>query len=502
MTTHNWPELEALGQSRPTISAVTADPDWLELSEISAPGIYFNFSHHQLNPRISATLVEALGRSPFEDLRQAMISGDAINLTEQRAVGHCRIRTSAFVADDATHAAMRAFTEAVRSGAHRGATGQPIEHVVNIGIGGSDFGPRLMCHALADLPSAQFCMHFVANVDGADLARVLRQCDPERTLFVIVSKTFTTLETLENARHARDWLRASLGEEADLSPQLAAVTVATDRAEAFGVNPHAIFGFSEDIGGRFSLWSSVGLAIALHLGYDSFRALLAGAERMDQHFVNASPAQNIPIMMALIAFWYGTIIGAESGAIIPYSQRLELLPSFLQQLEMESLGKSASREGDSLEYQTGGVLWGQPGTNAQHAFFQLLHQGRVLIPVDFIGFIEVEPELQTQQDLLNQNMLAQISALAYGDFSTDPHRHYPGNRPSSLLLFDRFDAEALGQLVALYEHKVFTLAALWNINAFDQWGVELGKRLAKAMGEGATPEPSIERILKRLSSAP
>jgi glucose-6-phosphate isomerase len=223
---------------------------------------------------------------------------------------------------------------------------------------------------------------------------------------------------------------------------------------------------------------------------------------MDQHFVNAPPEQNIPIMMALIAFWYGTIIGAESGAIIPYSQRLELLPSFLQQLEMESLGKSASREGDSLEYQTGGVLWGQPGTNAQHAFFQLLHQGRVLIPVDFIGFIEVEPELQTQQDLLNQNMLAQISALAYGDFSTDPHRHYPGNRPSSLLLFDRFDAEALGQLVALYEHKVFTLAALWNINAFDQWGVELGKRLAKAMGEGATPEPSIERILKRLSSAP
>ena len=503
MRRRDWSTLESLTRSRPSVAEAVASDEWIAMSEVQVGDLTFNFNHHQISPSIFKALVKALDDSPFNSLRQGMFEGQAINLTEQRAVGHTRIRTKTFVSKDPIQQALKQFSESIRNGERRGSSGRPFEHIVNIGIGGSDFGPRLLCDALQDDPAAQFSMHFVANIDGADLARTLAKCDPETTLFIIVSKTFTTLETLDNASRARAWLESKLktvlDPEANIDAHFAAVTVAVDKSSQFGIPEDATFGFSEDIGGRYSLWSSVGLAISLHLGYDRFEALLAGAELIDRHFENSPPERNIPVIMALLAFWYGTLLGAETGAIIPYSQRLSLLPSFLQQLEMESLGKSASREGEPLTYQTGTVIWGQPGTNAQHAFFQLLHQGRLLIPVDFIGFTEVETDLSDQQRLLNQNLVAQMSALAFGDHSSDQHRHYPGNRPSSALIFKRYDAASLGQLIALYEHKVFTLAALFNINAFDQWGVELGKRLARNLSQGRAEQPSIQRIMERLT---
>ena len=503
MRRRDWSTLESLTRSRPSVAEAVASDEWIAMSEVQVGDLTFNFNHHQISPSIFKALVKALDDSPFNSLRQGMFEGQAINLTEQRAVGHTRIRTKTFVSNDPTQQALKQFSESIRKGERRGSSGRPFEHIVNIGIGGSDFGPRLLCDALQDDPAAKFSMHFVANIDGADLARTLAKCDPETTLFIIVSKTFTTLETLDNASRARAWLESKLktvlDPEANIDAHFAAVTVAVDKSSQFGIPEDATFGFSEDIGGRYSLWSSVGLAVSLHLGYDRFERLLAGAELIDRHFADSPPERNIPVIMALLAFWYGTLLGAETGAIIPYSQRLSLLPSFLQQLEMESLGKSASREGEPLTYQTGTVIWGQPGTNAQHAFFQLLHQGRLLIPVDFIGFTEVETDLSDQQRLLNQNLVAQMSALAFGDHSSDQHRHYPGNRPSSALIFKRYDAASLGQLIALYEHKVFTLAALFNINAFDQWGVELGKRLARNLSQGRAEQPSIQRIMERLT---
>ena len=499
MRHRDWSTLESLARSRPSVAEAVASDEWIAMSEVQVGDLTFNFNHHQISPSIFKALVKALDDSPFNGLRQGMFEGQAINLTEQRAVGHTRIRTKTFVSNDPTQQALKQFSESIRKGERRGSSGRPFEHIVNIGIGGSDFGPRLLCDALQDDPAAQFSMHFVANIDGADLARTLAKCDPETTLFIIVSKTFTTLETLDNASRARTWLKSKLDPAANIDAHFAAVTVAVDKSSQFGIPEDATFGFSEDIGGRYSLWSSVGLAISLHLGYECFERLLAGAELIDRHFADSPPEKNIPVIMALLAFWYGTLLGAETAAIIPYSQRLSLLPSFLQQLEMESLGKSASREGEPLTYQTGTVIWGQPGTNAQHAFFQLLHQGRLLIPVDFIGFTEVETDLSDQQRLLNQNLVAQMSALAFGDHSSDQHRHYPGNRPSSALIFNRYDAASLGQLIALYEHKVFTLAALFNINAFDQWGVELGKRLARNLSQGRAEQPSIQRIMERLT---
>jgi glucose-6-phosphate isomerase len=499
MRQRDWSTLESLSRSRPSVAEAVASDEWIAMSEVQLGDLTFNFNHHQISPSIFKALVQALDDSPFNSLRRGMFEGQAINLTEQRVVGHTRIRKKTFVSNDPTQQALKRFSESIRKGERHGSSGRPFEHIVNIGIGGSDFGPRLLCDALQDDPAAQFSMHFVANIDGADLARTLAKCDPETTLFIIVSKTFTTLETLDNASRARTWLKSKLDPEANIDAHFAAVTVAVDKSSQFGIPEDATFGFSEDIGGRYSLWSSVGLAISLHLGYDRFERLLAGAERIDRHFADSPPERNIPVIMALLAFWYGTMLGAETAAIIPYSQRLSLLPSFLQQLEMESLGKSASREGEPLTYQTGTVIWGQPGTNAQHAFFQLLHQGRLLIPVDFIGFTEVETDLSEQQRLLNQNLVAQMSALAFGDHSSDQHRHYPGNRPSSALIFSRYDAASLGQLIALYEHKVFTLAALFNINAFDQWGVELGKRLARNLSQGRAEQPSIQRIMERLT---
>ena len=436
-------------------------------------------------------------------------------------VGHTRIRKKTFVGNDPTQQALKRFSESIRKGERHGSSGRPFEHIVNIGIGGSDFGPRLLCDALQDDPAAQFSMHFVANIDGADLSRTLAKCDPETTLFIIVSKTFTTLETLDNASRAKTWLKSKLDPEANIDAHFAAVTVAVDKSSQFGIPEDATFGFSEDIGGRYSLWSSVGLAISLHLGYDRFERLLAGAELIDRHFADSPPERNIPVIMALLAFWYGTLLGAETAAIIPYSQRLSLLPSFLQQLEMESNGKSVAMDGRDLDFASGPLVWGEPGTNGQHAFYQLIHQGTHVVPCEFMLAAEGhEPDMAEHHQLLSANCLAQSQALMVGRSLAEArammqekgfegkelerqakHRVFAGNRPSTTLIYPKLTPKVLGQIVALYEHRVFVEGAILGINSFDQWGVELGKELATSLGPivaGAQPATGLDGSTQQL----
>lgn len=331
------------------------------------------------------------------------------------------------------------------------------------------------------------------------LERVIAHCDPETTLIVIASKTFTTQETMLNAQTAKDWLIEHLGRGEQIAPHLVALTTATEQAIAFGVSKSRIFAFDEDIGGRYSLWSSIGLTIALQSSFEAFAALLEGAHEMDRHFAEAPVSDNLPVALALLAAWYGNFLGAQSQAIIPYCERLQLFPSFLQQLDMESLGKRVSRQGQVVNHGTGLIIWGQTGTNGQHAFFQLLHQGTQLIPIDFIGIQEDPLSTEVAHRTLNLNLAAQVTALAQGRRNEDQHRDYPGNKPSSVITFDQLTPYRLGQLIALYEHKVLTLSALWNLNAFDQWGVELGKSLATAFDRNDAPaHPVTAKLLERL----
>jgi glucose-6-phosphate isomerase len=466
-------------------------------------------------------LLEALAQAcDIAGRREAMFAGEKINTTEGRAVLHTALRNRSntpVIVDgedvmpeiNAVLAAMADFAHAIRGGTLTGATGKPITDVVNIGIGGSDLGPAMAVLALApyhDGPRS----HFVSNVDGAHIADTLSGLDPETTLFIIASKTFTTIETMTNARTARAWLVENLGEEA-VAKHFCAVSTALDKVAAFGIGEDRIFGFWDWVGGRYSLWSAIGLPIMLAIGPENFGRLLEGAHAIDIHFRTAPARENLPMMLGLIGFWHREICGYPSRAVIPYDQRLARLPAYLQQLDMESNGKGVTLSGNAIEGVSGPIVWGEPGTNGQHAFFQLLHQGTDIVPVEFmIAANGHEPELRQHHELLIANCLAQSEALMKGRSHEEarnqllakgvggieaaelaPHRVFTGNRPSITIAYDRLDPHALGRIIALYEHRVFVEAQLFDINAFDQWGVELGKELATALlpvvetGEGA-----------------
>jgi glucose-6-phosphate isomerase len=448
-----------------------------------------------------------------EDARAAMFAGARINTTEDRAVLHTALRNrcTAPVEVDGQDvmpqvrevlARIGAFAERVRSGAWTGYSGEAITDVVNIGIGGSDLGPAMVCQALAAQGHPRLTTHFVSNVDGDHLAGVLARVNPARTLFIVASKTFTTIETMTNAASARAWFLASGAGEADIAGHFVAVSTNTARAAEFGIAPANCFGFWDWVGGRYSLWSAVGLPIAIWVGRDNFEALLEGAHAMDRHFAEAPLAANMPVIMGLLGVWYRGFFGAASLCVAPYAQALARLPAYLQQLEMESNGKSVTLAGAAVATTTCPVIWGEPGTNGPHAFFQLLHQGTDLIPVDFIAPLKASHGLKNHHRLLLANCIAQSKALMVGKTADEvraelaaqglggealeslvPHRVFPGNRPSNTLLLPELSPKAIGALIALYEHKVFVQSVIWGINAFDQWGVELGKQIASRIGE-------------------
>ena len=499
------------------------DVDRFERFSLRACGILLDYSKHRMTGE-TMDLLRALAReSGVMERACAMFSGARINETEDRAVLHVLLRDSrespACDVDDALRVgveegldAMERFSDAVRSGTWRGHTGQRITDVVGIGIGGSSLGPWMVCRALAphaDGPRT----HFVSNVDGADLTSTLGGLDPARTLFVVASKTFTTVETMTNAGAARRWLVGGLGDDSAVARHFVAASTNRAAVVGFGIAPDNMFEFRDWVGGRYSLWSAIGLPIAIAVGMTRFRELLAGAHAMDLHFRDAPLDRNVPVTLALLGLWYVNFFGAETHAVLAYDQRLDRFAAHLQQLDMESNGKRVTLDSTVVDHATGPVVWGEPGTNGQHAFFQLLHQGTRLVPADFIVAARCDHALEDQHRLLVANCLAQTEALMLGRSEADaraeleaagvpsrraealaPHKTFGGNRPTSTLMFERLDAFTLGALVALYEHKVFVQGAIWRVNSFDQWGVELGKALATSIaGELSNPDDARPR---------
>jgi glucose-6-phosphate isomerase len=504
-----------------------AEPDRLERFGIEAAGWWIDLSKSRIDV---AGLERLLAWAAAADLPahvEAMFRGDAINTTENRAVLHVALRAAQ---DDcievggenvvpAVHEVlgrMRRFTDGLRSGTLRGHTGERITDVVNIGIGGSDLGPAMASRALWAAHHQPIAAHFVSNVDGHDFARVTASLDPARTLFVVCSKTFTTRETLMNAHTARRWCTRGLGSEAAVAAHFAAVSTNLEGVAEFGIDADRTFGFWDWVGGRYSMMSAVGLSLMAQIGADAFGEMLTGARAMDEHFHRTPLERNAPVLLALTGLWNVHVVGAATHAVLPYSQRLARLPAYLQQLEMESNGKRVQRDGAPVWGATVPVLWGEPGTNGQHAFYQMLHQGTEVVPSDFIGFARSVDGLADHHDELMANCFAQTEALAFGRSADDlrregvdpaliPHRTFPGNRPSTTMLADTLTPAALGALIALYEHKVFVQGVMWGINSFDQWGVELGKQLAKRIAPevaGASrPElahdPSTNALIER-----
>ena len=482
-----------------------ADPDRFAGFSAKLDDLLIDFSKEKLDRQALGVLLDLGRAAEIEARREAMLSGEAINLTEGRAVLHTALRAPAgsSVTVDGTPVGsavqetldcVLAFADEIRSGEVVSSSGEPFADVVNIGIGGSDLGPVMVTRALA--PDADGPrVHFVSNVDGAHLTDILKGLDPARTLVVIVSKTFTTLETMTNARSAQAWLAEAVG-EAEAGAHLAAVSTNLEATAAFGIDNSRVFGIWDWVGGRYSVWSAVGLPVALAVGGDAFRSFLAGARAMDEHFATAPLETNLPVLLALIGIWRRNGLGYPTVALIPYDQRLERFPAYVQQLDMESNGKRVTRGGSPVRAATGPVIWGEPGTNAQHSFFQLIHQGTDVVPVDFIVAAKAREALGEHHDLLLANCLAQSQALAFGKTEEAvrgemqaggadaaeiarlaPHRVFPGDRPSTTILHRELDAYSLGRLVALFEHKVFVQGVIWDVNSFDQWGVELGKQL-------------------------
>ena len=452
---------------------------------LEAGSLLLDYSKHRVTETTLGLLVNLAKQARVEAWRAAMFAGEHINASEDRAVLHVALRTGlqAFPAGNDVmplvrdaQARMRAFSDAVRSGRLLGHSGKPMRSVINIGIGGSDLGPRMLVQALwrhADAPQA---VHFVANADPDDLAHALAQAQPETTLFIVASKTFTTGETLGNAKLARAWLIEGLKDETAVKKHFAAATANVKAAGEFGIAPELCFPLWDWVGGRYSVWSSVGLPLAIAIGMDRFEQLLAGARSMDEHFLSAPLAANMPVLLALLGIWYTNFFGAATHAVLPYAEALRELPAYLQQLEMESNGKGVDRDGERVDYATAPVIWGSVGTNSQHAFHQLLHQGTQLIPCDFLV-----PAATTAAAA--ENALAQAAALMSGKDAQLPQRRFEGNRPSSTILFKAIDPHTMGELLALYEHKVFVQGVIWNINSFDQWGVELGKEIARTLAQ-------------------
>jgi len=488
-----WARLAAAQRNTPDLRALfAANPNRFAEFSAALDGLLLDYSKTGLTAEGLALLLELAESRNVTALRDAMFSGEKINITENRAVLHTALRNTAntpVLVDgvdvmpgvNKTLDALYAFANGVRGGTIAAADGQAFTDVVNIGIGGSDLGPAMVTGALAPYQTGPR-LHFVSNVDSAHLADTLRKLDPARTLILIASKTFTTIETMTNAASARRWIVAALGEAA-VPAHFAAISTALDKVASFGILPGRIFGFWDWVGGRYSVWSAIGLPVILAIGPEHFQEFLAGAHDMDKHFRTAPPERNLPILLGLIGIWHRDICGYGARAILPYDQRLSRFAAYLQQLDMESNGKRVTRDGAPASRPTGPLVWGEPGTNGQHAFYQLLHQGTDVIPVEFlIAAQSHEPEMAEHQALLIANCLAQSEALMKGrtleEARGNPHRVFPGNRPSLILAYEKLTPRTLGRLIALYEHRVFVEAAIWDINAFDQWGVELGKELA------------------------
>jgi glucose-6-phosphate isomerase len=478
------------------------DPDRGERLTAEAAGVFLDYSKNRVTEETLGLLLQLAGECGLRRRIDAMFGGDRINVTENRAVLHVALRApraASFVVDGENvvpqvHAVldkMADFSDRVRSGSWKGHTGKRIRNVVNIGIGGSDLGPVMAYEALKHYSERSLTFRFVSNIDGTDFVEATRDLDPAETLFIVSSKTFTTLETMTNAQSARDWSLRAFGNDAGaVARHFVAVSTNAAKVSGFGIDTANMFGFWDWVGGRYSLDSAIGLSTMLAIGADGFRALLDGFHQMDEHFRTAPFEKNLPVLMGLLAVWYTDFFGAQTAAVLPYEQYLKRFPAYLQQLAMESNGKRVTLDGAAVEYATGPVYWGEPGTNGQHSFYQMMHQGTSLIPCDFIAFVQTLNPLGRHHDILFANALAQGEALAFGKTAGEvraegtpdrlvPHRVFEGNRPSNTILAGRLTPETLGKLVALYEHSVFTQGAIWNIDSFDQWGVELGKALAQ-----------------------
>jgi glucose-6-phosphate isomerase len=476
-----------------------ADPSRAERYTINLGGLYFDYSKNRIDDSAMEKLFDLARASGLPAATQAMFSGKKINWTEKRAVLHVALRnrsnrTIEVDSEDVMPKVntvldqMRTFSQKVRNGEWKGHTGKTIKTVVNIGIGGSDLGPVMITEALkpcADGPDVKF----VSNIDGTHISEALKDLDPETTMFIIASKSFTTDETLTNAKTARKWLLDALNDKAAVAKHFVALSTNTEKVKEFGIDPANMFEFWDWVGGRYSSWSAIGLSIALNIGFENFEEFLEGAHEMDEHFRTAPLEQNIPVIMGLLGIWYNNFLGAETHAVLPYDQYLHRFPAYLQQQDMESNGKSVDRNGRKVGYQTGPIVWGEPGTNGQHAFYQLIHQGTKLVPADFIGFVESENPVGDHHIKLMANFLAQTEALMRGRTSKEveadeeilPHKVFEGNKPTNTILMDKLTPRALGKLIAMYEHKVFVQGTIWRVNSFDQWGVELGKALAKTI---------------------
>ena len=482
-----------------------------ERFSIQLGDILFDYSKNRITETTMALLVELARQANLAQAIEAMFNGERINLTENRAVLHIALRNRSnrpIVVDgqdvmpgvNQVLRKMRTFSEAVRLGTWTGYTGKAVTDVVNIGIGGSDLGPKMVTEALKPYGKPDFHVHFVSNVDGSDLAETLKRLNPETVLFLVASKTFTTQETMTNAHSARAWFLASAKDEAVIAKHFVALSTNTDLVGRFGIDPSNMFEFWDWVGGRYSLWSAIGLSIVLYLGMDRFEELLSGAHAVDEHFRTVPFERNLPVIMALLGIWYNNFFGAESHAILPYDQYLLHFPAYFQQGDMESNGKSVNHQGKRVDYSTGPIIWGQPGTNGQHAFYQLIHQGTKLIPCDFLAAAQSHNPLGDHHTILLSNYLAQTEALMKGRTPEEARaelaaegyagaqletlvaaKTFPGNRPTNSFLYPKLTPQILGGLIALYEHKIFTQGVVWNVNSFDQMGVELGKQLAKAI---------------------
>jgi glucose-6-phosphate isomerase len=512
-----------------------SEPDRFERMSLELGDLLFDYSKNRVTTETMRLLMELARQARLGEFIERMFSGDAINCTEGRAVLHVALRNRSNrpilvegrdVMPDVNRvlAKMRDFSDAVGSGRFKGHGGQPIRDLVNLGIGGSDLGPKMVSEALRPYWKEGLRAHFVSNVDGTHLAETLRGLDPQTTLFFVASKTFTTQETMTNAHSARDWLLRELGDPEAVKRHFVALSTNTEAVVEFGIDPENIFEFWDWVGGRYSLWSAIGLPVACVIGFEAFEELLQGAHDVDEHFRTAPFEENIPVVMAMLGIWNHNFLGAHTHAILPYDQYLHRFAAYLQQCDMESNGKSTDRDGRAIrDYTTGPVIWGEPGTNGQHAFFQLIHQGTRQVPADFIAPIQSQNPIGDHHQKLLANFFAQTEALMVGKSAAAvraeleaagqtpeeieallPHRCFEGNRPTNSILFDRLDPRTLGRLIALYEHKIFVQGAIWNINSFDQWGVELGKQLAKVIlpelqgnGPVESHDPSTNGLINR-----
>lgn len=488
-----------------------ADPKRFEKFSVLFNDILFDFSKHRMTDETLRLLINLAEEMDVKSWTEKMFSGEPINFTENRSVLHIALRNRSnrpiqvngkdvMPAVNAVLARMRKFSDAVRCGEWKGFSGKTITDVVNIGIGGSDLGPAMVTEALLDYQRPNIKFHFVSNIDSTQLFETERHLNPETTLFIIASKTFTTQETMTNARSAREWFMNTAKDERAIEHHFIAISTNTQEVIKFGINPAHMFEFWDWVGGRYSLWSAIGMPIAIAIGMDRFEELLQGAHEMDEHFRSAPLEKNLPVIMAVLGIWYNNFFGSDTHAIIPYDQYLKRLPAYLQQLDMESNGKRVDREGEAVDYSTGQIIWGELGSNGQHAFFQLIHQGARLIPADYIAMHENKHPIGEHHTILLANFFAQTEALMRGKNAQEvtdelkayglndrqikqlmPHKIFPGNKPSNSILLNKLDPKSLGSLIAFYEHKVFVQGVIWNINSFDQWGVELGKQLAKVI---------------------